>query len=91
MNIVAASFTGLHNSRAFRAEKLVCVHGSATDDLQLSHQPSLPAQADVVAARCSSKSIFRRGAQQGAAKKSGRRSNAAGFFLPDHDARFGFV
>ena len=49
MNIVAASFTGLHNSRAFRAEKLVCVHGSATDDLQLSHQPSLPAQADVVA------------------------------------------
>ena len=49
MNIDAASFTGLHNSRAFRAEKLVCVHGSATDDLQLSHQSVLSADADVIA------------------------------------------
>ena len=49
MNIVAASFTGLHNSRAFRAEEQVCVPGTAMDDLQLSHQPSLPAQPDVVA------------------------------------------
>ena len=49
MNIVAASFTGLHNSRAFHAEELVCLPGAATDDLQLSHQSVLSADADVIA------------------------------------------
>lgn len=49
MNIVAASFTGLHDSRAFHSDEFVNVPGAAMIDLQLSHQPSLPSGADVVA------------------------------------------